>query len=98
MGPELPGVRHDLRDRACGAEHGDARGGRAVSGFEVTPAHPRSALKGPHLSFGGWSSCLACAISAAARSPFAASAVSAILALAVFWTWAASAGMRSIRA
>src|SRR5665647_8702 len=43
MDPELPGARHDLRDRAGGAEPGDARSGRAVLGFEVAscPANPQ---------------------------------------------------------
>ena len=41
MDPELPGPRHDLRDRPGGAEQGDPRSGRAVSGFEMTrPARP----------------------------------------------------------
>jgi hypothetical protein len=31
-----PRSRHDLRDRACGAEQGNAGSGRAVSGFEIT--------------------------------------------------------------
>jgi hypothetical protein len=33
--PELPGPRHDLRDRAGGAEQGNPRRRRAVSGQEI---------------------------------------------------------------
>jgi len=37
LDPELPGFRHDLRDRPGGAEQGNPGSRRAVSGFEVAP-------------------------------------------------------------
>src|SRR5882724_12598518 len=46
MDPELPGARHDLRDRAGRAEQGNAGSRRAVSGAEIALASVAVARNG----------------------------------------------------